>query len=116
DHSRLPLEIGSVRGSPRHERRHTHTDERRATRTADRPMQLNFLRRDDPPEIEVWPEEVAFPDTIMVVNDAWSLLQHVRDAFPLPQYCAQRRDSMRAGQDRRPRAQQNRELQQVTNK
>ncbi|KAH9293543.1 hypothetical protein KI387_041248, partial [Taxus chinensis] len=108
DHSRSPSELGSVRGSPRCELRHTHTNDRRATRTADRPMQPNFLPRDDPPEFEV---------TTGRISDEWrSLPQHVRDVFPLPQYCAQRRDNMRVGQDRRPRAQQNRDLQHVTNK
>ncbi|KAH9315485.1 hypothetical protein KI387_024112, partial [Taxus chinensis] len=75
DHSRSPSELGSVRESPRRERRQTHTDERRythteerrPTQTADRPMQPNFLPRDDPPEIEGRPEEVAFLDTIMAV-------------------------------------------------
>ncbi|KAH9290048.1 hypothetical protein KI387_034165, partial [Taxus chinensis] len=76
-HSRSPSELGSVRGSPRRERRHTHTDERRPTRTADRPMQPNFLPRGDPPEIEGRSVEAAFPDTIMAVSDEWrSLPQH----------------------------------------
>ncbi|KAH9290754.1 hypothetical protein KI387_034871, partial [Taxus chinensis] len=83
-HSRSPSEIGSVRGSPRRERRHTHTDEKKATRTIYGPMKPSFLPRNEPLEVEVPPEEVPFQDNVMAANDKWrSLPQHVRDAFPL---------------------------------
>ncbi|KAH9288752.1 hypothetical protein KI387_032869, partial [Taxus chinensis] len=71
-HSRVPTEVGSVRGSPPRDRR--YTEERRPTRTADRPMQPRFLQREEPPLVEEPLEDIAFQDTVMAAHDEWRAL------------------------------------------
>lgn len=105
--SRAPSSMDSALGSPRRDRTHS--------RTTNRPMQPHFPPRDEPPTADLL-DGVEFQD-VMATSDEWARLpEHVRDAFPLPQYCSQRRDSMRNRGDRWPRQQHNGDLHRATSK
>jgi hypothetical protein len=65
----------------------------------------------------VEPPEVGFQDSVMAATTKWRALPpEVRDVFPLPQYCAQRRDNARFRGDRGYRPQQNNDLSRATRK
>ncbi|KAH9323964.1 hypothetical protein KI387_043905 [Taxus chinensis] len=73
-HNRAPIEVGSVRGSPPRDRR--HTEERRPMRTTDRPLQPRFLQREEPPLVEDPFEGTVFQDNVMAAHDEWRALPH----------------------------------------
>lgn len=60
---------------------------------------------------------MGFHDLVMAATDEWRALPpEVRDAFPLPQYCAQRRDVARFRGDMGHRPQQKNDLSRAIGK
>ncbi|XP_059075327.1 uncharacterized protein LOC131875270 [Cryptomeria japonica] len=103
----------SVGSSHHSSRRHRHR-----TPTTNRPLLPQFIPGEQPAQVE--PPEVGFQESVLAATTEWRALPpEVRDVFPLPQYCAQRRDTTRFRGDRgnRPhQQQQNYDLNRATGK
>ncbi|XP_059068173.1 uncharacterized protein LOC131858745 [Cryptomeria japonica] len=84
----------SVGSSHHSSRRHRHR-----TPTTNRPLLPQFVPGEQPAQVE--PPEVGFQESVLAATAEWRALPpEVRDVFPLPQYCAQRRDTTRFRGDR----------------
>ena len=97
----------SVAGSQRSHQSHSsvvsslHSSKwhRHRTPTTNRPLLPQFILGEQPTQVE--PPEVGFQESVLAATAEWRALPpEVRDVFPLPQYCAQRRDTARFRRDR----------------
>ena len=76
---------------------------------------MRFVLGEQPTQVE--PPEVGFEDSVMAATDECKALPpEVRDAFHLPQYCAQQRDATKFREDRGHRPQQNNDLNRAIGK
>ena len=78
---------------------HSSRQHRHRTPTKNRPLFPQFIPGEQPVQLE--PPEVGFQESVLAATTEWRALPpEVRDVFPLPQYCAQHRDTTRFRGDR----------------